>query len=204
MIWLLIVVRYILFFLVLMMGMMIANYLIISIAGNSRIIDNHEDIDPNTMILVLGAGSTEPGLWVNPSFDNRMLKTLEVYNTGKINKVVMSGLYRPPYYDEPHAMQRVLTEGGIPVNKLEADYGGTRTWESVVQAKKQHPKTQFIIITQKAQLQRAIFISMITGLKANGIVATDHPNKHWQWMLREVLARLKCSADCLVYLIKKN
>ena len=115
----------------------------------------------------------------------------------------MSGMYQPPYYDEPEAMNRVLSEAGIPAENLVADYKGTRTWESVSSVRSQFSNNHFTIIAQRAQLQRALVISFVQGLDADGLTADDPKYKHWYWIVREVLARAKCSKDCFVFLIKK-
>ncbi len=183
--------------------LVLLNHFLIGIIGEVSIKNQPWDSSKGRNILVLGAGSSEPGLWVNHSFDNRMQAVKRLINEGVEGDIVMSGMYKPPYYDEPDDMKRVLTQMGISENRLIADYEGVRTWSSIESYSMKFEDTPVTIVAQRAQLQRALFISHFVGAPAIGFKAQEPPYKHWYWLLREILARGKCSMDCLAYLIKK-
>lgn len=184
--------------------LIVVNHFLIGGIGNLLILDEGEGLPENSVLLVLGAGSSEHGRWVNLNYENRMAAAGWAFRSVPLKAVILSGKYQPPYYDEPMAMYRSLSELGIPDSLLVADYRGSRTWESVKSADEQFPDDRLLIIAQRSQLQRALFISLVMGADADGLAAEPSPYRHWYWTYREILARAKCTLDCFAFILKIN
>jgi SanA protein len=198
------IIRYILITFISLCVLIVVNHFLIGAVGDLLVVDDEDDLTGSPVVLILGAGSSEHGKWVNLNFENRMAASKWVYDNNPVKAMVLSGKFQPPYYDEPMAMYRSLSRMGIPDSALVADYRGVRTWESVKSAREQFPDEKILIIAQRPQLQRALFISIVIGADAEGLAAEPSPYHHWYWTYREVLARAKCTLDCFAFILKIN
>ena len=196
--------RYLLITFISVCLLIVGNHFFIGAVGGLLVIHDKDELPEGATILVLGSGSSEPGRWINLNFENRMAATRWVFEATRVKAIILSGKYQPPYYDEPRAMYRSLSEQGLPDSLLVADYRGVRTWESVKSASQQFPEDKLLIIAQKSQWQRALFISLIMGADAEGLAAEPSPYRHWYWTYREVFARAKCTLDCFAFILKIN
>jgi len=147
----------------------------------------------------MGAGHYKPDKWINHSFNHRMYTAVKLYTSGKTAKIIASGLRNSDEYDEVTDMKNVLLEYGIPAKDIISDFGGVRTWSSLDRAFNYYKVDTIIIVSQRDQLERALFIANCIGMNAVGIEADPIPNKHRIWTIREYLARVKCTFDCLTY-----
>ncbi|MEP7169758.1 MAG: ElyC/SanA/YdcF family protein [Bacteroidota bacterium] len=148
-----------------------------------------------SLILIPGAGDSVN----NEFFKGRINAAAEIFNSQKIKKIIVSGRNDLPGYDEPADMETALIERGISHGIIEKDYGANRTLQSVLLAKEELKKDSVIIVSQKAHLERALFISRASRLKAVGYIAKENYTVRYRKYrtVREVLARLKCTVDCL-------
>lgn len=175
------------------------NYHLISWIASDRIYDQVEKLPSAEYALVMGAGNYEPDKWINHSFDHRMIAVEMLYSKRKMTKIIVSGKNVPGDYNEPEEMRSVLVELGIPAENIQMDLSGERTWLSVLGVKENFNLDTILIVSQREQLERAIFLARSIGIDAIGYVAEPTPRNRKYWRLREYLARLKCVADCLGY-----
>ena len=76
--------------------------------------------------LVLGAGLNRdgtPGLVLQ----DRVRTASELYFSGKVQKILMSGDNSSEFYDEPGAMKAFALELGVPEEDIALDFAGRRT-----------------------------------------------------------------------------
>ncbi len=66
---------------------------------------------------------------------DRVATAADLYNSGKINKILMSGDNRYLNYNEPGAMKAYALELGIPEYDIVLDYAGRRTYDTCYRAK---------------------------------------------------------------------
>jgi SanA protein len=178
------------------------NYHLISWIASGRIYDQIEKLPSREYALVMGAGNYEPDKWINHSFDHRMIAVEMLYSKRKMTKIIVSGKNVPGDYNEPEEMKSVLVQLGIPAENVLMDLSGERTWLSVLGVKENFKLKKIVIISQRGQLERAIFLARSIGIDAIGYVAEPTPRNWRYWQLREYLARLKCVADSLGYYLK--
>lgn len=175
------------------------NYQFISFAVKDQIYTNSEDLSYSNYTLVFGTGNYRPDYWVNHGLLHRIKAVDEIIKQQKSNYIIVSGHRKNIDNDETEDMEIVLNDLGIPSSKLILDTLGIRTWVSVSNAKKIINGKSLIMVSQKEQLERAVFIANCTGVDAVGLRADAIPYKHRYWTIREYLSRVKCVIDCIKY-----
>lgn len=146
--------------------------------------------------LVLGTSKTLKSGGKNPYFYYRMDAAEELYKSGKITYIIVSGDNSTKDYNEPEDMQTVLVERGIPKSKIFLDFAGLRTLDSVVRAKEIFGQKSYIIISQRFHNERAVFLAQKKDITAYGFNAKDVDKKAGLTTnLREYLARVKVFWD---------
>lgn len=146
--------------------------------------------------LVLGTSKTLKNGGKNPYFYYRMDAAEELYKSGKITYIIVSGDNSTKDYNEPEDMQTELVERGIPKSKIFLDFAGLRTLDSVVRAKEIFGQKSYIIISQRFHNERAVFLAQKKDITAYGYNAKDVDKKAGLTTnLREYLARVKVFWD---------
>jgi SanA protein len=137
----------------------------------------------------------------NPFFLNRLEAAKQLLESGKVEKLILSGSKDSVYYDEAKAMKVALVDAGISESKLILDNHGDRTLESIARLRDIHGYKQCILITQEYHAYRCIFIADHLQVEAQAFVAKT-PNRlnHFKALSRELLARTKAVID--IYILR--
>ena len=124
-------------------------------------------------------------------------KTKAALFAGKVKAIVVSGDNGRKSYDKPTQMRDDLVKAGVPSKYIQLDYAGFRTLDSIVRAKAIFDLEDYIIVSQKFHLERAIYIAHAKEQKVLGFVAKDFSNTIWAKRMRrrELLARIKAVLD---------
>ncbi|WP_126652653.1 SanA/YdcF family protein [Chryseobacterium aureum] len=148
--------------------------------------------------LLLGTGKVLSDGSPNAYFYNRIQAAADLFKSGKIQYIIVSGDNSTKDYNEPEDMQEALVQQGVPQNKIIMDHAGFRTLDSVVRAKDIFSQTKLVIISQKFHNERAVFLARKNGMEAFGYNAAD-VNKYagLKTNLREYLAKAKAYWDLL-------
>jgi SanA protein len=117
----------------------------------------------------------------------------DLYNDGRVDKVLVSGDHGTVGYDEVNTMRKALIAQGVPDSKIFTDHAGFDTWDSVVRAKKVFEVDSAIIVTQGFHLPRAMWLGKRADLTVGGVSATEggYGGQNRVGSVREVLARVK-------------
>ena len=136
----------------------------------------------------------------NYFYTYRVRAAVQLFKTGKVKAIVVSGDNGTKYYNETTAMQKDLIKAGIPSRYITLDYAGFRTLDSVVRAEAIFDLKDYIIVSQKFHLERALFIAKATGQKVIGFMAKDIPGTAaaYRMKAREYLARAKAFLDVYI------
>ncbi len=164
-------------------------------ASSGRLFTDVSKIPATKVGLVLGttAGS---GDWENPYFRYRIDAAAEVWQANKIETLIVSGDNRSPYYNEPEKMKQALIARGIPADRIVCDYAGLRTLDSVVRAKEIFGAKSLLVISQRFQNERAIYLAKANGIDAYGYDAKDvDTHTGIRTKVREIGARVKMWLD---------
>ncbi len=158
------------------------------------------DALPNTEVaLVLGTSKKLENGRDNPFFIYRMDAAAELYKSGKVKHLILSGDNETRYYNEPQYMNEALLAKGIPASAITLDYAGFRTLDSVVRCKEIFGQTNFIIVTQRFHSYRALFIANHYGVETTAYAADNLPfSQSFKVLFRETLARPKAIIDLYI------
>ena len=165
----------------------------------SKILDVDEASEKKDVdcILVLGAGVRADG---TPSkmLKDRLDKTIELYNSGVSETIIVSGDHRTKDYDEVNTMKNYLIDAGIPSECIFMDHGGLSTYDSMYRAKNIFSVKKAIIVTQKYHMYRAIYVAKSFGIDAYGVSAKEISySGQTKRSIRELLARIKDVGYCI-------
>lgn len=123
--------------------------------------------------LVMGTASGSRSGGANLYFVNRMNAAAELYHSGKVEHLLLSGDNRYLNYNEPKAMRKALMASGVDSTHITLDFAGFSTFDSVVRAKKVFGLSRFTVISQRFQNERALWIADQFGIDAIGFDAEE-------------------------------
>ncbi len=181
-----------------LIGIVIGN-LAIDQAAAERVHDTLDTIPHRAAGLVLGCVKTLPNGRGNLFFHYRINAAAALYQSGKVDYLIVSGDNHRDDYDEPTDMRDALVEAGVPAERIYRDYAGFRTLDSVVRAHEIFGQRELTIVSQRFHNERAIFIAREHGIDAVGFNARDVETLGgFRSRLREHLARFKTVLDVWV------
>ena len=152
---------------------------------------------PPRIALVFGAG-----VWANntpsPVLYDRVAAAVELYQAGRVRKLLMSGDNRFVDYNEPEVMKQTALQMGVPEQDIVLDYAGRRTYDSCYRAREIFGVERAVLVTQQFHLARAIYLCNALGVDSVGLAADKRDygsGRMFQWSTRERLARLFAWTD---------
>lgn len=172
------------------------SYWYIAKATSKHIYSDASQLGVYDVALVLGTSKYSKSGHRNMYFYNRIDAAVELYNAGKVRKILVSGDNSERAYNEPYDMLKALMERGIPRKDIILDYAGFRTFDSMVRAKEVFGQQRLVVISQKFHLERALYIGMVKGMDVAGYIAKDPKSSNIPLFAREVFARTKAVLDC--------
>lgn len=166
----------------------------------SRIFESPEQIDNQTVALVLGTSKKVAPNTPNPHFENRINAAVKLYEAGKVGQILVSGYRDSRYYDEAKDMEKRLIEYRIPTSAIMADDKGDSTIDSVERVLSAHYLDKVVIISDGWHVHRALFIADRRGIEAVALASEPVSfRRSAPTRFREYLARVKAVID--LYLI---
>lgn len=141
--------------------------------SNPYIYSSVDSVPQQKVGMVLGTSKLLKSGYPNLYFVYRIDAAAELFHSGKVTYLIVSGDNGSENYNEPEDMKNALVEKGVPEEKIILDYAGFRTFDSVIRAKEVFGQTSFIIISQKFHNQRAVYIARKNGIEAYGYNAKD-------------------------------
>lgn len=154
------------------------------------------DVPRTEVAMVFGAG-----LWQgepSPYLARRLDAAAELYRSGRIKVVLVTGDNSREEYDEPDAMRGYLTDHGVPDDRIVSDYAGFDTWDSCVRARKIFGVDRAVLISQGFHIRRAVALCQEAGVESYGVGVQDRHDETWYYgATRELFAAGKASLDAL-------
>ncbi|MCD4738930.1 MAG: YdcF family protein [Anaerolineae bacterium] len=147
-----------------------------------------EQLPARPVAIVFGAGYWPSGA-LSDILRDRLAAAATLYQTGRVQKILVSGDNHVLEYNEPEKMLAYLLEQGIPRSDIVLDYAGRRTYDTCYRARDIFLVDRVVLITQRYHLPRALYTCQTLGLEAEGYMADRVPYIHlrrYQW--REVPA----------------
>ena len=180
-------------------GVVILN-MTIAQQSQSSIYNSIQKIPAKKAALVLGTAKYMVGGGKNYFYTYRIRAAAALFKSGKVKAIVVSGDHSTKYYNETSKMQQDLMNAGVPKKYITLDPLGLRTLDSLLRAEAIFDLKDYIIISQKFHLERALFIAKAKGQKAIGFMAKDIPGTTaaYRMKAREYLARAKAFLDVTI------
>lgn len=156
-----------------------------------------QDVPAAPVALVMGAGVRPDGS-PSLSLSQRLDVAAELYRSGKVKVLLVSGDNRTKNYDEPTVMRDYLLRHGVPARRIVRDYAGRDTWDSCTRAKRIFGVNRVTVVTQSFHLPRAIVLCRAAGIDTHG-VGSNVWIKHATTVgyAREPIAMLKAMTDVI-------
>ena len=150
--------------------------------------------------IVFGAGLQRDGT-PSPVLQDRVSTAVNLYQEGKVEKLLMSGDNRFIDYNEPGAMRAFAMEQGVPQEDIVLDFAGRRTYDTCYRAFHIFGVKNAVLVTQRYHLPRALLTCNAIGIDASGVVADFQyyrKSARAVWYARELPATLVALVDVWV------
>ena len=188
------IVLIVLLFLYLLGSVVTAVANIVVYRHGSDIVHTVEELERRPVALVFGGGMKEDGSMSAMQTD-RVIRAIELYKAGKVEKLIMTGDDGTNRRDEVHAMEKFAIEGGVPAEDIETDGKSFNTYLSCKRAKEVLDIDKAVAISQRFHLPRILFFCNKLGVDTVGLSSDLRPPSYrgrvWTSGIREMLARVK-------------
>lgn len=162
-----------------------------------RVYTDVEAVPAREYGLLPGTSRLVHGKYLNTYFFNRIRAAVELYQAGKIKKIIVSGDNSRTDYNETGDMAQELIAEGVAPEDVLSDFAGFRTLDSVVRARNLFGATEITVISQRFHCERAIYLAIQHDIDAIGFEAGEHAPQatRLRLALREALARVLAVLD---------
>lgn len=154
----------------------------------ARLIYTHDRlamVPQEPVAIVFGAG-----YWPNGTLSlilrERLDAALELYEAGRVQKLLFSGDNRVEDYNEPARMMEYALARGVPREDIVLDYAGRRTYDTCYRARDIFQLSSAILVTQQYHLPRALETCRILGLTTVGYAANRYRHEGYYLILYRV------------------
>lgn len=181
---------------------LISMYLSINIfivrSTKNQIFNNLDQVDEKQTILVLGAYVYPDGS-LSPMLEDRVLTAVELYESGKAEKILVSGDHGQTSYDEVNSIKNYLLDEKIPAEDIFLDHAGFDTYDSIYRAKEIFEVDSLIIVSQDFHLPRATYIANSLNIDNVGFEANRRLYMGTKFQnIRESFARIKAFLNVIL------
>ena len=149
-----------------------------------------ENAPQEQVAIVIGAGLWRDGS-PSPVLRDRVATAADLYLSGKVEKLLMSGDNSSIHHDEPGAMREYALNLGVPDEDIVLDYAGRRTYDTCYRAREIFNIHSAILVTQAFHLPRALYTCNTLGVDAVGVSADMRQYRGSSqafWNFRETIA----------------
>lgn len=166
-------------------------------AAAGRLYSDPAKLPDERVALLPGCVKIMPDGRPNLFFIGRIEAAAQLYKAGKVKAILVSGDNHRDGYDEPTDMKEALIAAGVPEARITCDYAGLRTLDSVMRAKKVFGLERVLLVSQRFQNERALYLAQGCGLNAIAFDAheVELGSSSWKTYVREVFARVKAVLD---------
>lgn len=156
-----------------------------------------DDVPNARVALVLGAAVYSNGV-LTPVLHDRAVTALELYNQGKVSKILISGDNSHLSHNEVVPVGKFLIKEGVKEEDIFLDYAGFDTYDSMYRAREIFKVNSVIVITQRFHLPRAVYIARKLNLEAYGFSA-DRREYYLKNEFREYFAVVKAFGNIFLH-----
>ena len=167
----------------------------VTVQTRDRIFTDANGVPHRPVALVLGTSKYGHGR-VNLFYLHRVEAAAELFFSGIVRAILVSGDNAQRAYNEPRVFKQDLIRLGVPAEFITLDYAGFRTLDSVVRAKAVFGQDSLMVVSQRFHCERAIYLGDALGVNLIGFAVKDVKGPGAAKVrMREVLARAKAFLD---------
>ena len=153
---------------------------------------------PAEQVAIVYAAAVYSNNRLSTVLRDRMDTAIDLYESGQVQKILVSGDNREVTYNEPGAMMAYAIQQGVPEADIQPDYAGLRTYDTCYRAREVLQVESAVLITQDFHLPRALFTCNMLGIEAIGVTADRHTYRAAGWFeTRETAATLVALWDVI-------
>ncbi|MGC9520451.1 MAG: SanA/YdcF family protein [Anaerolineae bacterium] len=159
-----------------------------------------ESLPEQPVTLVFGAGYWPNGV-LSLILRERLDAAIELYESGRVTKLLLSRDNPTADYNEPERMLDYVMGQGVPREDVILDYAGRRTYDTCYRAREIFQLTEATLISQAYHLPRAMETCQALGLNVVGYAANRYRHTGYYlilYRLREVPALWRAWWDLYV------
>jgi SanA protein len=172
------------------LALLIPNLLIL-LATRGHIVPGPTEAPSAPVAIVLGA-RVYPNGNPSPMLADRLKTAVDLYESGKVDKLLLSGDHGRATYDEVNTMLAYVCEHGVPDRDVFTDHAGFSTYETMYRARDIFQVKAALVVTQEFHLARAVYTARTLGIDAVGVAADRQPYATERRLaMRDWLARVK-------------
>ncbi|MEM7532720.1 MAG: ElyC/SanA/YdcF family protein [Chloroflexota bacterium] len=129
-----------------------------------------ESLPKERVAIVFGARVFNSGR-LSTMLRDRMDTAILLYQSGQVDKLLVSGDNRFHDYNEPGEMMAYAIANGVAPEDVQPDYGGRRTYDTCYRARDIFMLDRAVLVTQEFHLPRALLICRSLGVQSIGVIA---------------------------------
>jgi SanA protein len=169
-------------------------YVLLGARGDAT--DDISEVPHAQAAIVLGAMVHEDGR-MSSMLTDRVERAAELWEAGKVDRILVSGDHGQWRYDEPDTMRQALQAMGVPGEVIFTDHAGFDTWATMARADEVFQVDSAVVVTQGFHMARALYLADQAGVDASGFIADrqDYGSQLLKSQVREVLARVKAVGE---------
>lgn len=172
----------------------------VALVAQEHVYREVSEVPERQVALVLGTAKYAPSGNVNRFYARRLQAALDLYESGVVQRILVSGDNSRPDYDEPTFMMEDLVALGVPEAHIIRDFAGFRTLDSVLRARDVFGLDGFVAVSQEFHCLRAVYLAKEAGLDAVGYCAEDVGGATGlKIRVREIAARMQAVLDIRVF-----
>jgi SanA protein len=170
-------------------------YIVLSTRGEAT-----SDISalPHAQAAIVPGAQVRPDGTMSLMLADRVQRTVDLWNAGKVDRILVSGDHGSWRHDEPDTMREALIAAGVPGRVIFTDHAGFNTYATMVRAKRIFDVQSAIVVTQGFHIDRALYLAKSAGISnVHGLKSDIHGygRKQKESDVRELLARPKALFD---------
>ncbi len=147
--------------------------------------------------IVLGAAVH--GKIPSKYLEDRLEAAVDLYKSGKVQKLLLTGDNGNEYYNELIVMKLYCAGHGVDTANIYLDYAGFDTYSSLYRAKHIFNVEKAIVVSQNYHIDRAVFIGNRMGIDCYGFAADKGSyNNYRKNVVREYMAVVKAAFDLVI------
>ncbi len=163
--------------------------------SNSYIFQDMNDLPETEVVLILGAKVYHQGI-MSGMLQDRVETAFDLYENGKVKKILISGDHGREDYDEVNTVKDYLLNKGVDRENIFLDHAGFDTYDSLYRAKEIFEVSSVIVATQNFHLPRAVYIGKNLGIETYGLSADRHLYANIDYnRSREIFSKVKAFFD---------